>query len=140
MTGGKYIMSDTILVDLSRICSIDPLSRDFDPKMTYPPSMISNCSQDYILNCRGIYYRDCFSTGNVLANRKVWIPSLPPTTLKNTPENRERLSRAKVFAAQSRNNESWCKSEYAWEADAWSQVFGKMRDDCCLSMYVQLQT
>jgi hypothetical protein len=123
-------------VILSRFCDVDHLSRDFDPKMCYPPWIISNYGEDYKLNCRGIYYRREFSTDNVLANRKVWIPSLPATTLKNTPENHERLSRARIFAESSRNNESWCKSEYAWEADAWSQAFGKMREDHCLAMYV----
>ena len=104
--------------------------------MTYPPSMISNWGQDYMLNCRGLYYLSGFSTRNVLVNRQVWVPSLSPAKFKNTPEDRERLSRARTFAAQSRNNEGWCKSEYAWEADAWSQAFGPMREDCCLAVYV----
>ena len=27
------------------------------------------------------------------------------------------------------DNARWNKSEYGWEADAWSDVFGQMRDD-----------
>ncbi|KAJ4045974.1 hypothetical protein NW761_007987 [Fusarium oxysporum] len=31
-------------------------------------------------------------------------------------------------------NEKWAKSEYAWEADAWKDVFGMMRDDPVLAV------
>ena len=105
--------------------------------MEYPPSMISNWGPDYMLHCRGIYYRDRHFSHDVLATRKVWVPKLPQHVLDDTAENRELLSRAHALAARSRNNESWCKSEYAWEADAWSHVFGKMREDPCLALYVQ---
>jgi hypothetical protein len=125
-------------IRLSRFCDVDPLNRDFDPNSPYPPGLISSYGEDYKLNCRGIYYRREFSIDKVVANRKVWVPSLPAPKLKDTPENRERLLRAHIFAESSRNNESWCKSEYAWEADAWSQVFGKMREDHCLAMYAYI--
>jgi len=69
----------------------------------------------------------------VVCNRKVWAPSLPEDE-PETPEIRERKARAQIFATHAKNNESWCKSEYSWEADAWSDVFGPIRDDPCLAM------
>lgn len=98
--------------------------------------MISSWGQEYMLNSRGIYYLNWFTASKVLATRQVWVPSVSPVMIDNTPEDIGRLSRAQRFAARSRNNESWCKSEYAWEADAWSQAFERMREDCCLAMYV----
>ena len=46
----------------------------------------------------------------------------------------DREARADTFAKHSRNNETWYKSGYAWEADAWSDVLRPMRDDPCIAM------
>ena len=132
-TDRKSGMSDA--AELCRIAMIT-LIRQLDPKEAYRPSMISIWGQDFILNCREIYYFDYFSASNVLAQRQVWVPSLSPASFKDTPQGRERMSRARTCAARSRNNESWCKTEYSWEADAWNYAFGPLREDCCLAMYV----
>lgn len=95
--------------------------------------MLQNFGKDYALHAQGIYYRRRFSENLVMCNRKVWTPSLSENGIESlaTPD---RESRAETFANHSRNNETWYKSEYAWEADAWSDVFRPMRDDPCLAM------
>jgi hypothetical protein len=95
--------------------------------------MLDNFGQDYALQAQGIYYHDDFSEDQVLASRKVWVPTLSMLD-KATPDIMERRCRAKIFASHARNNETWCKSEYAWEADAWSDAFGRMRGEPKLEM------
>lgn len=103
--------------------------------MEYPPSMLNIFGKDYSLHSRGIYYREKFSSDDLIAtNRKIWLPSLSQTDAWELPGIEKRSSRANIFAMHSRNNEEWCKSEYAWEADAWSDIFKPMRDDPCLAM------
>jgi hypothetical protein len=109
-------------------------SRDFDPQMHYPPSVLYLHGADYELQAQGIYYRQDYSEDLVLCDRKVWTPSLPEEEEQETPEMVDQQTRARIFAEHSKNNEKWCKSEYAWEADAWSDVFRPMRDDPCLAM------
>jgi hypothetical protein len=105
--------------------------------MQYSPDMLSSWGKEYAMQAQGIYYREHFSEDLVVSNRKIWIPTLPESD-EETPEILERLSRAQIFALHAKDNETWCKSEYAWEADAWSDVFGSMREDHCLAMYVPL--
>jgi len=38
-----------------------------------------------------------------------------------------------VLLRHNLNNARWKKSEYAWEADAWNDVFGQMRNDPVIS-------
>ncbi|KAH8777841.1 hypothetical protein F5883DRAFT_696769 [Diaporthe sp. PMI_573] len=45
-----------------------------------------------------------------------------------------RRTRARSFLKHALDNEKWNKSEYAWEADAWNDVFSLMRDDPALSV------
>ncbi|KAG4289868.1 hypothetical protein FPRO06_04690 [Fusarium proliferatum] len=45
-----------------------------------------------------------------------------------------RRVRARTMAKHILQNEKWAKSEYAWEADAWKDVFGLMRDDPVLAV------
>lgn len=97
--------------------------------------MLSNYGKDYALHARGIYYRDHFSEDLVLSNRKVWKPSLPEDESQSV-EMSDLQARARTFASHARSNEKVCKSEYAWEADAWSDVFRNLRDDPCLAMWV----
>lgn len=101
--------------------------------MELPPGVLGWLGAEFALHSQGIYYRNQFSEDLVTCNRKIWIPSLS----KDVGESRDTIARqfrAQVFALHSRNNETWCKSEYAWEADAWSDVFGHMRNDPCLAM------
>lgn len=85
------------------------------------------------MNARGIYYRGSFSEDLVVCTRKVWTPSLSKSD-GQSPEILDHQTRARTLANHSKDNEKWCKSEYAWEADAWSDVFRPMRDDPCLAM------
>lgn len=95
--------------------------------------MLDNCGKEYALNARGIYYYDHFSHDLVTCTRKVWIPSLEGIDW-DTPNERSRRRQAELVVAHSIRNEMRRKSEYAWEADAWSDIFGDMRDDFCLEM------
>ncbi|KAK4038456.1 hypothetical protein C8A01DRAFT_47917 [Parachaetomium inaequale] len=47
----------------------------------------------------------------------------------NSSGEESRRARARVFLKHVLDNERWKKAEYVWEADAWSDVFGLMRDD-----------
>ncbi|EXK85058.1 hypothetical protein FOQG_10994 [Fusarium oxysporum f. sp. raphani 54005] len=46
----------------------------------------------------------------------------------------DRRVRARTMVKHILQNEKWTKSEYAWEADAWKDVFGMMRDDPVLAV------
>jgi len=97
--------------------------------------MLLHFGKDYALNARGIYYHAQFDTDLVVAGRKIWRPDIPKDN-EVSPEIFERQLRARKFASHANNNEKWCKSEFAWEADAWSDVFGCMREDPSLVLYV----
>ncbi|KIX09219.1 uncharacterized protein Z518_00298 [Rhinocladiella mackenziei CBS 650.93] len=120
-------------VDMRSFSGTEAELADFDPKMVYSPFMLSKYGKDYALHARGIYYRDSFSEDMVVFDRKVWTPSLPESESRS-PEMLEQQIRARSFAYHSKDNERWCKSEYAWEADAWSDVFRHLRDDLCLTI------
>ncbi len=103
------------------------------PKMEYPPNILDNWGQDFALQAQGIYYLSDFSDEAVWYDRKVWVPTLCEQD-EETPETVDRRVRAKTLASHSQNNEAWCKSEFAWEADAWADIFGPMRHDPSLEM------
>ena len=62
----------------------------------------------------------------------LWIPSLENQNWDDPAED-SRRERARTFLKHVLDNEGWGKSEYAWEADAWSDVFGQMRQDPLIS-------
>ena len=95
--------------------------------------MIDRFGKDYMLNAQGIYYRDNYAPEFVTNNRKVWIPTIEGIDW-DEPGQVCLRDRARIFTAHNINNETWNKSEYAWEADAWSDVFKDMRNDPCLEM------
>jgi len=97
--------------------------------------MLLNFGKDFALNAQGIYYHEQFDENLVIAGRKVWKPNVPKDD-DASPEILERQERARKFALHAKNNEEWCKSEFAWDADAWSDVFGRMRDDPSVALYV----
>jgi hypothetical protein len=109
------------------------LNRVFDLEMMYPPSMMDRYGKDYALNAQGIYYYDDYSAERVTCNRKVWIPTYRGVDWEE-PGEAHRRKRARVLVEHNISNETRTKSEYAWEADAWSDVFGDMRNDRCLEM------
>jgi hypothetical protein len=104
-----------------------------DLTQRYPPNMIDRYGKDYAQNAQGIYYHHWYNSKFVTCDRRVWVPSLDGIDW-NEPCEADRRRRARIFAKHARNNEKWNKSEYAWEADAWSDVFSQMRDDPYLAM------
>jgi len=103
----------------------------FDPKITYSPNMIDNYGKDYALNSRGIYYFRNFWSELVPADRQVWAPSFEDTDWED-PSELDRRRRARIVMDHNLHNETRHKSEYAWEADAWADVFNAMRNDPCI--------
>ncbi|KAF8853629.1 hypothetical protein BDZ45DRAFT_657717 [Acephala macrosclerotiorum] len=107
--------------------------RAFNPTTNYPPSMIDNYGKDYALNARGIYYFNDFRPKLVTVDRKVWVPSFKNIDWDDRSEW-DRRKRARIIMEHNIDNETRHKSEYAWEADAWADVFNKMRNDPCLEV------
>lgn len=103
------------------------------PKTYYPPSIINNYGKDMAQNAQGIYYYNSFEEERVPANRDIFIPSFENIDWDGQTEARRR-KRARIVEEHMVNNETFHKSEYAWEADAWSDIFGVMRDDNRLAM------
>lgn len=110
--------------------------RDFDPhrRDETPTWIFNHVGKDWALNARGIYYRDRRSKAP-LETSQIWIPSLDISN-DGSPEALEQRQRAQNLARRARNNETCVKSEYTWEADAWADVFPRMRDDPCLELWV----
>ncbi|KAH1524301.1 hypothetical protein KXX29_003248 [Aspergillus fumigatus] len=103
------------------------------PNNIADPRMIEQFGADWGLNARGIYYRHFYSPGWVTSDHELWLPSLDGIDWNHFSES-SRLSRAEAFLKHVLNNERWKKSEYAWEADAWSDVFGQMKNDPVLAV------
>jgi endo-1,4-beta-mannosidase len=103
------------------------------PKTYYPPVLINNHGKDMAQNAQGIYYYNSFEKGRVPANRDLFIPSFENIDWDCQTEKRRR-KRARIVEEHMMNNETFHKSEYAWEADAWSDIFGVMRNDNQLAM------
>lgn len=102
--------------------------------MLMPPLVTERFGGDWGLNARGIYYRHYYSPGWVTAGHDLWLPSLDQIDWTDSSED-SRRSRAREFVKHVLDNERWNKSEYAWEADAWTDVFGHMRNDPALAVY-----
>ncbi|KAF2500436.1 hypothetical protein BU16DRAFT_602269 [Lophium mytilinum] len=81
--------------------------------------------KDAAQKAQGVYYHDSCDPDSVIEGRKLFVPSLR----RDGDNNVDRTKRAEVLAKHMQDNERFTKSEYAWEADAWSDVFGKIRDD-----------
>ncbi|SPO07514.1 uncharacterized protein DNG_10208 [Cephalotrichum gorgonifer] len=103
------------------------------PGVLMPPYLIDRFGSDWGLNARGIYYRHHYSPGWVTAGHSLWLPSLDQTDWEH-PSEEPRRKRARVLVGHALDNERWRKSEYAWEADAWTDVFGLMRNDPALAV------
>ena len=93
--------------------------------------MIDHFGEDYALNAQGIYYRHDYSLEWVTCDRKVWVPTFKGVDWEEPRETRRR-KRARAFVKHNINDETWNKSEWAWEADAWFDVFKDIRNDPCL--------
>ncbi|KAH8599477.1 hypothetical protein B0O99DRAFT_724679 [Bisporella sp. PMI_857] len=116
--------------------------RAFIPTMVYPPNMIDNYGKEYALNSRGIYYSHEYRPELVTIDRKVWVPSFEKVDWEE-PSEGDRRRRARIAVEHNIDNGTRRKSEYAWEADAWADVFNQMRNDPCLELdkhdYVSLK-
>jgi hypothetical protein len=95
--------------------------------------LIDRFGADWGMNARGIYYRHYYSSGWVTADHSLWLPSLNGEDWNHRDE-KSRRARAKIFLKHVLDNEKWNKSEYAWEADAWTDVFGLLRNDPLLAV------
>ena len=92
-------------------------------------SIINHYKREWDMNASGIYYRHHSSPDwSKDLPYKLYMPSLSGLNPNDVCETARR-QRARVLSSRARNNEKWNKSEYAWEADAWSDVFGQMRND-----------
>jgi hypothetical protein len=95
--------------------------------------MVQFFGADWAMNARGIYYRHYYSPGWVTADHSLWLPSLDVSEWSQ-PYEEPRRARARRFLRHTLDNEKWNKSEYAWDADAFADVFGRMRDDPALAV------
>jgi len=98
--------------------------------------MLTKFGKDYALNARGIYYRywqNFKADSPIPYDRKIWKPSTSVDE-KEVPGFEHRAARAQRLVAHAQDNVKWRKSEYSWEADAWSDVFGTLRDSPFLTM------
>jgi hypothetical protein len=95
--------------------------------------MIDSFGKEYASNARGIYYVNEFWQNLVTVGRKVWVPSFEDTDWDG-PSELNRRKRARTMMEHNIDNETRHKSEYAWEADAWADVFSEMRNDPCLEV------
>jgi hypothetical protein len=94
----------------------------------YPKSVLEVFGPDWALNARGIYYRHYFSDDWITYGHRLYKPSLEGSDW-SSPREASRRQRAKRLAQHALDNERWNKKKSAWEADAWHDVFGHMRDD-----------
>ncbi|KFZ13080.1 hypothetical protein V501_03895 [Pseudogymnoascus sp. VKM F-4519 (FW-2642)] len=99
-----------------------------DPKKDCPPNIMSTFGKDMAPNAQGIYYWDSFDKARVPTDQNLFIPSFKNIDW-DSPAEADRRGRARVVGTHMVNNETCCKSEFAWEADAWSDIFGCMRND-----------
>jgi len=95
--------------------------------------MFGYFGKDWAQNARGIYFCNDFHRPKIHDDRNLFFPSFGDIDWNSRSEEKRRR-RARVAANHALNNEEWNKSEYAWEADAWSDIFGEIRDDPLLEM------
>lgn len=113
--------------------SVTDIISYLDPKKDCPPNIMSTFGKDMAQNAQGIYYWDSFNKARVPTDQNLFIPSFKNIDW-DSPAEADRRGRARVVGTHMVNNETCCKSEFAWEADAWSDIFGCMRNDNQLAM------
>ncbi|PVH83821.1 hypothetical protein DL98DRAFT_454426 [Cadophora sp. DSE1049] len=103
-------------------------TRHITPGVNYPPKIVNELGKDIAQSSQGIYYYDSFHPTRVPDNRNVFVPSIEGVNWEGSEEDGRR-ERALAVERHMINNETFHKSEYAWEADAWADIFGHIRDD-----------
>lgn len=94
----------------------------------YPQKATKDFVQDIAQTSQGIYYYDSFQEDRIPEDRKLFVPSIEGVNWDSCEEN-SRRERARMVERHMINNETFNKSEFAWEADAWADIFGFLRDD-----------
>ncbi|KAH7086177.1 hypothetical protein FB567DRAFT_549691 [Paraphoma chrysanthemicola] len=102
------------------------------PGLSLAASMCAAFHRDWSWNARGVYYRHYYSPHWITGDHTLWIPTIDHDMFDH-PQERPRRERAQRLLRHALDNKRWTKSEYAWEADAWSDVFGQIRDDPALA-------
>ncbi|KAL9630570.1 MAG: hypothetical protein Q9164_006346 [Protoblastenia rupestris] len=136
--------------------TVAAVDRCYSDLIWYDPRAARNASMKHYLsdwadNARGIYYADGlkaldrymissddpndfdFYRSQVLDERQSFIPSFRGVHM-SAPWESDRRQRACVAASHALRNEQWNKSEFAWDADARSDIFGQIKDDPLLDM------
>lgn len=132
----SYVGAHQYGLTVPRLLSLDMIlicARYLQPGRLVPPSLIDRFGAEWGMNARGIYYRHYYSSGWVTADHNLWLPSLHSEDWNHRAE-KSRRTRAQIFLKHVLDNEKWNKSEYPWEADAWTDVFGPMRNDPLLAV------
>ncbi|KAF1970805.1 hypothetical protein BU23DRAFT_368284, partial [Bimuria novae-zelandiae CBS 107.79] len=111
----------------------DILDSYLQPGLAWPPFNFERFRRDWSWNARGIYYRHYYSPHWVTADHDLWIPTVEDAMF-DSPTEHHRRERARQLLRHTLDNERWNKTEYAWEADAWADVFGQMRNDPALAV------
>jgi hypothetical protein len=119
---------DEELVDLKNERRYASTPLYLHPGIAPSPYMRDRYHRDWSWNARGVYYRHYYSPEWVTGDHTLWVPALDRVDWDDQSEE-PRRARAKTFLMHTLDNARWRKSEYAWEADAWNDVFGRMRDD-----------
>ncbi|KAH7396561.1 hypothetical protein DE146DRAFT_657073 [Phaeosphaeria sp. MPI-PUGE-AT-0046c] len=110
-----------------------PVYLNPNPRTAWPASWHERFHRDWSWNARGVYYRHHYSPHWVTGDHTLWLPTVDHGMFDRHDELPRRV-RARTFLHHVLDNKRWVKSEYAWEADAWSDVFGHMRNDPALAV------
>lgn len=66
-----------------------------------------------------------------------WMPTMDRIKLIPDDYRRKFLKRVEIVTLHSKQTSIERSSEFKWEADAWRNIFGRLRDDERLSMYAR---
>ena len=108
-------------------------SRFLNPTHHPVPSGEKWLEPDFRQNARGLYYHDEPPAPSIVSERNLSVPSFEGIDW-DLPGEESRRKRARIVARHASSNQAINKSEYVWEADAWKDVFGRMRNDPLLAL------
>lgn len=102
--------------------------RYIQPGALCPMDLNDAFGLDWSWNARGIYYRHQLSRRWHPETHQLWIPATS-SEIYNSTKEQSRRKRAQRVVDHAQNNKNWEKSEFAWESDAWTDVFARLRKD-----------